>query len=234
MISGRELRRRTLTAPSGRSLVLRVVRPEPTVQNVALLRRTSNEWKAIYKALPKAERNRTTPHAYRTLFASDVAYIAARELTNPAYRVLVGEDALSGQVLGITAVVRSPQGWSYAFQTTRPQDQPGHPGGDQFRGIGAELTGATLQLMNEEACGDVVLHCLDHQACLHWRNVGFQGPDPNLRMTCSQAELAAQRYAHTPHEDPARGEEFSAGDPVWLGVVSSRPDFYGAVVGSRP
>jgi hypothetical protein len=214
VITGPVLRSRTLTSTKGASIQITVTKVDRTPANIAELRKTSEKWLKQARAIPaRGQPEQLRQARMRAVFASDVAFIAARALTDNRSRVVVALDP-AGDVLGIADVWREPTGtWNYAFQTTRPHDQPGWPAGDegQVRGIGAEVTGATLALMNSEVCGDVILHCLDAAACRHWHGVGFVGPDPNLKMTCPQATLAAQRYANTPHEDPSKGEELTAG-----------------------
>lgn len=223
MISGRELRRRNLSTQSGRPVVLRVIRPEPTAANIAALRAVSDRWRAEAKALPRG-----SPARFHATFASDVAFVAARDLRDANRRILVGVDD-ADEVLGIVSVLKDPGGrdWTYSLQTAAPQNQPSNPNPDKVRGVGNELTGAALALMTGELCADVRLHCLDEAACAHWRNVGFVGPDPNLGMTCSAATLAAGRYANTPQDKPDQGEDTSAADDLEdLEKVSLEPDDY--------
>lgn len=223
MLQGQELRRRSLSTASGRPLTLRVIRPEPTTANIAALRGVSDKWRAEAKALPRG-----SPARFHATFASDVAFVAARDLHDSNRRILVGLDD-AGDVLGIVSVLKDPGGrdWTYSLQTATPRNQPSNPNPDKVRGVGNEMTGAALALMTSELCADVRLHCLDEAACAHWRNVGFIGPDPNLGMTCSAATLAAQRYANTPQDKPDEGEDTSVADDLEeLEKASLEPDDY--------
>ena len=228
MIAGPVLRTRALTTTGGRAVTLRVIRPEPTRENIQALRGVSDLWTAEARRYPPRD-HQAALHAY---FAADVAFLAAsalvvRKTGRDTENVLVAVDD-KDQVLGVTVYSWHPrrQVWELALQTTRPQDQPSSPNPDKVRGIGAELTGETLHQMNEQQCATVELECLDEAACAHWRRVGFMGATEPLHMTCSEAQLAARRYAHTPHDDPSRGDEFTAGDRDRLYRASAHKDLY--------
>jgi hypothetical protein len=102
--------------------------------------------------------------------------------------------------------VPKEQVWYMAVGTTRPLDQPGYPNPDQIRGIGLELVGALVALMNQQVCAPVTLEPLDAAARRFWASRGFHDAGEEMRMTCPESRTLEARLAHSQHDDPAQGD----------------------------
>lgn len=211
-MTGRQLRQRTLRTATGRSVHIRVLRPDFTIENVRVLRATYDLWRsqavAVASIDPKA--------AFHANFASEVAWLVATHLrewddaSDPHhYLIVVGVDD-EGTVLGINTAYFVPEEgvWYMAVGTTRPLDQPGYPNPDQVRGIGLELVGALVGLMNEILCAPVTLEPLDEAAHRFWLSRGFHdipGSD-EMAMSCPESQELGRRLAAAPPDCPDQGD----------------------------
>jgi len=206
-MTGRRLRAPTLSSRSGRILLAQVLQPDYSPANQALLATTYHRWKSQASAIegghPEA--------AFRAHFAAEVAWVAARELRNfqnqPRHLLVVAVDEVS-EVLGINTAywVEAEQAWYLAVGTTRPVDQPGYPNPDQVRGIGLEVLGALVALMNEIVCAPVTLEPLDDAARRFWAARGFHDEGLEMRMSCPESQVLASHLAHSERDDPGAGD----------------------------
>lgn len=206
-MTGKQLRERTLTTSGGRAVHIRVLRPAYSLSNVRELAFTYQEWRrqalAIEHTYPDA--------AFHAAFAAEVARIAAERLQDfadqPRHLLVVAVDD-AGEVMGINTAYWVPeeQVWYLAVGTTRPVDQPGYPNPDQVRGIGSEVIGALVALMNAEVCAPVTLEPLDADARRFWAARGFHGAGEEMRMTCPESRTLEMHLAHSERDDPGRGD----------------------------
>jgi hypothetical protein len=212
-VIGQQLREATLTTPSGRTVHMRVLRPKYALQNVRELAATYQLWRRQAKAIEHSHPDA----AFHAQFAAEVARIAAERLLDfseqPRHLLVVGVDdsdaALAwANVLGINTAYWVPdeQVWYMAVGTTRPVDQPGYPNPDQVRGIGLELVGALVALMNQDVCAPVTLEPLDAGARRFWAARGFHDAGEEMRMTCPESRTLQATLAHSDHDDPQRGD----------------------------
>jgi hypothetical protein len=207
-MTGIVLRERTLTSASGRVVRLRVIRPDYSLPNQYQLVAAYRLWRAQSQALEM-----TKPDAaFHAGFAAEVAWIAARELRlfagEPRHLLVVGVNEAE-EVLGLNTAywVEDEQVWYMAIGSTRPVDQPGYPNPDQVRGIGLEVVGALVEVMNGIVCAPVTLEPLDAAARRFWQARGFHdAAGGEMRMTCPESRALAARLAHSQHDDPSRGD----------------------------
>ncbi len=205
---GTQLRTAALTSRSGRQVNLTVVQPEYSLDTVRLLSTTSYRWRMQAFAIERVD-PAAALHAH---FAAEVAWVAASELrqftSDPQHYLLVVGLDQAQEVLGINTAYWVPdeQVWYMAVGTTRPVDQPGYPNPDQVRGIGLEIVGALVKLMNARVCAPVTLEPLDAQARRFWLARGFHDQGKELRMSCPESRQLEQRLSHSQRDDPALGD----------------------------
>jgi hypothetical protein len=214
-VTGTVLRERTLSTAGGRQVRIRVLRPDYSLDNVHQLVSTYHLWRQ-QAASVDTQHPEAGMHA---AFAAEVAWIAARELgrfsTQPRHLLVVAVDD-EDQVLGINTAYWVPeeQAWYMAVGTTRPLDQPGYPNPDQVRGIGLEVVGALVKLMNAEVCAPVTLEPLDAASQRFWAARGFHEqargfPDrrpEEMVMTCPESRVLEEKLQASERDDPARGD----------------------------
>src|SRR5258708_4149496 len=204
---GTQLRTAALTSRSGRQVNLTVVQPEYSLDTVRLLSTTSYRWRMQAFAIERVD-PAAALHAH---FAAEVAWVAASELrqftSDPQHYLLVVGLDQAQEVLGINTAYWVPdeQVWYMAVGTTRPVDQPGYPNPDQVRGIGLEIVGALVKLMNARVCAPVTLEPLDAQARRFCLARGFHAQGKELRMSRRAPRRLEQRLSPSPRGDPAPG-----------------------------
>jgi hypothetical protein len=201
---------------------MRVIRPEATTANIRALRDAWQLWLSQAQALEALGDGFATA-AFHAAFAGEVAWLAATHLRewsrDPAHYILVVGVDPGGEVLGINTAywVEDEQSWYMAVGATRPIDQPGYPSSDQVRGIGLEIVGAMVAVMNETVCAPVTLEPLDDAARAFWSRRGFHDDaGAEMRMSCPESRELALRLAHSERDDPTRGDFAAFTDPKLL------------------
>ncbi len=224
MIAGETRREKSLSTAGGRSVAVKVVRPEPTVENIRRLREVSDLWDAQAGAIK--DDGRAQRRAY---FAASVAFTAARMLETPSCCVLVAEDAVSGEVLGVGTYRLDPDGrWYLDNVTVSPANQPGR-GRDQVRGVGTALLGVIANDVSARQCSDLRLYTLDRQAEEFWRNRGFHNTEEPLHMSCTEVTELARELSSSHPDEPDQGDVVLA---VPEDVGGALPPAVAALIGS--
>ena len=210
-MTGRVLRSLTLTSASGRSVPVRLLRPDYSAANQTELVRTWLRWRTQAKALEASHPDA----AIHAAFASEVAWLAALRLRafadEPREILIVAVGDVGDEVLGLNTAYWVPdeQAWYMAVGTTRPADQPGNPNPDQVRGIGSAVVGALVGEMNAIVCAPVTLKPLDEEAHRFWAARGFHDvsvPGGEMAMTCPESRELQRRLAGAPPDCPDQGD----------------------------
>lgn len=206
MISGRLRRPKLLISTKGRQVMVEIVEPEPTVENIRELRAVSDRW---HEQAKQVEGGRAQRRAY---FAASVAFAAAEKLLTPTCCVLVARETASGEILGIATYRPDTGPWFIDNLTVSPANQPGGKSRDQIRGIGTLMVGVIAEDVSTRQCTDLHLYALDEQAEAFWHGRGFHNTTQPLRMSCPEVRELARELATSHPDRPDEGDAALAGE----------------------
>lgn len=230
MISGQRETTATLTSAKGRQVLLEVITPNATPDNLRQFRAAADEWDRLGDTLDAAGQGR---QAIRAWFASDTVFEVGEWASARRCCFLVAVDATRGDILGAT--IYSPDSghwWIHQF-TVSPDNQPGSANQDQVRGIGSTMLGVIAdQVANDPGCVELNLFALDEDAARFWQARGFRSAGPGIpyKLTCPETKQLAAKVRAAGVDRPDQGDEAEAYDPA---LSSTRPKAKSKILQAR-
>jgi len=179
MITGKTIGHGAATTPGGMKVGYRLIIPEKTPANLAIIATSSKQWQATVERFRRLADAGRIPImvAKRATFVEEALAHSAETLRVGGCCVLVCQ-ADDGRILGVTEYVLAPPIAYLNIQATDPEQLAGSPGVAQLRGIGTALVAAASRDFLSKRVETVYVHPLDDAAAAWWYRRGFKVCEP--------------------------------------------------------